>query len=158
VSAVPTGSHALKTVSLTTVRLTALAPLRSSRAGALLGNHWSCQVPLEIEEDPDEHAMWNRPAPRPDHLCPLVNELAPEALRGRYNAVDSLVLPFGTLAGHVLAGVLLSGAGPSGLLAALVGGCLMAALVVCVCQGSRSLRAPAEPRLSPLAQPTPAGP
>jgi MFS family permease len=86
-------------------------------------------------------------------LGPLVNELAPEALRGRYNAVDSLVLSCGTLAGPVLGGVLLSEAGASGLLAVLVGGCLMAALGVCVCQGRRSLRPAAEPRLSPLAQP-----
>jgi MFS family permease len=65
-------------------------------------------------------------------LGPLVNELAPEALRGRYNAVDSLVLSLGTLAGPLMAGLLLSGAGPTGLLAVLTLGCLIAAAMAAV--------------------------
>jgi MFS family permease len=90
-------------------------------------------------------------------MAPLVNELAPEALRGRYNAVDSLVLSFGTLTGPVLAGVLLSGAGPFALLAVLVGGCLLAAGVGAAARGGRSIRPAATPKLLPLAQPTAAG-
>jgi MFS family permease len=90
-------------------------------------------------------------------LGPLVNELAPEALRGRYNAVDSLVLSFGTLTGPVLAGVLLAGAGPSALLAVLVAGCVMAAVVVSVSRSGRTVRVTAESPLALAARPTPAG-
>jgi MFS family permease len=61
-------------------------------------------------------------------LGPLVNDLAPDALRGRYNAVDTMVLSVGTLVGPVLTGLLLSGAGETGLLIVLISGCGAAAL------------------------------
>jgi MFS family permease len=62
-------------------------------------------------------------------LGPAVNDLAPDSLRGRYNAVDSLVLSFGTLSGPILAGLLLSDIGSSGLLIALFAGCMVAGLI-----------------------------
>jgi MFS family permease len=60
-------------------------------------------------------------------LGPTVNELAPAALRGRYNAADSLVFSAGSLSGPVLTGLLLTNAGSAGLLTTLILGCLVAA-------------------------------
>jgi MFS family permease len=62
-------------------------------------------------------------------LGPTVNELAPTALRGRYNAADSLVYSVGSLFGPILAGLLTSNTGSTGLLATLILGCLAAAAV-----------------------------
>lgn len=57
----------------------------------------------------------------------LVNDLAPEHLRGRYNAVSSLAWNFGGVLGPVYAGVLI-GAGLGGLwVGVTVGGCLLGA-------------------------------
>jgi MFS family permease len=62
-------------------------------------------------------------------LGPSVNELATDALRGRYNAVDSMVFSFGSVSGPILAGLLVSGSGSWGLLTILAAGCLFAAAV-----------------------------
>jgi MFS family permease len=58
----------------------------------------------------------------------LVNDLSPEHLRGRYNAVASLAWNFGSVLGPVYAGVLI-GAGLGGLwVAVTVAGCLLGAV------------------------------
>lgn len=62
-------------------------------------------------------------------LGPTVNELAPTALRGRYNAADSLMFSAGSLSGPALAGLLLISTGSAGLLATLILGCLAASAV-----------------------------
>jgi MFS family permease len=58
---------------------------------------------------------------------PLVNELAPDNLRGHYNAADAFVLSVGTIGGPLLAGVVIAGPGVAVLLAVLTAGCLLAA-------------------------------
>jgi MFS family permease len=60
-------------------------------------------------------------------LGPIVNELAPESVRGHYNAADAVVLSAGTISGPLLAGVLVAGPGVTVLLTVLVAGCLLAA-------------------------------
>ena len=58
---------------------------------------------------------------------PLVNELAPAQLRGRYNAVNAVNLSLGTIIGPALVAVLYTGSGAAWLFAALIAGCLGAA-------------------------------
>jgi MFS family permease len=60
---------------------------------------------------------------------PLVNQLSPAELRGRYNAVNALILSIGTVIGPVLVTVLYTGTAATGLFAVLTGGCLLAALL-----------------------------
>jgi MFS family permease len=60
-------------------------------------------------------------------LGPIVNDLAPEHLRGRYNAVDTIVLSLGSVLGPALTGALLGGGAATALLIVLVSGCLAAA-------------------------------
>jgi len=55
----------------------------------------------------------------------LVNDLAPEALRGRYNAALSLTFTMGTLAGPVLAGLTIGTGLPSLWVALVAGGNLL---------------------------------
>ncbi len=61
-------------------------------------------------------------------LPPLVNDLAPDALRGRYNGAHALAYTTGFLAGPAVAGLALAAGGGAILLAALAGACVVAAL------------------------------
>ena len=60
---------------------------------------------------------------------PLVNELSPAELRGRYNALNALILSVGTIIGPGLVAVLYSGSTAGPLFVVLAGGCLTAALL-----------------------------
>ena len=60
---------------------------------------------------------------------PLVNELAPAELRGRYNAVNAVILSMGSIIGPALVAVLYTGSSASWLFGALIGGCLAAAVL-----------------------------
>jgi MFS family permease len=59
---------------------------------------------------------------------PLVNDLAPDALRGRYNAVYTFALTTGYILGPVVAGAALGGGHANAFFLALVGACLVAAV------------------------------
>jgi MFS family permease len=59
---------------------------------------------------------------------PIVNELAPETLRGRYNAADAFTLSIGTIVGPTLTAALIGGP-TSQLFAVLIVGCLGAAVL-----------------------------
>ena len=69
-------------------------------------------------------------------LGPMVNALAPAALRGRYNAVDASTLSVGTILGPSLTAILI-GTSTRDLFTLLAGGCVAAALVTAT---STSLR------------------
>jgi MFS family permease len=60
---------------------------------------------------------------------PLLNDLAPPDLIGRYNAVDALILSVGSIVGPVLTAALYFKPGASALLTVLAAGCAVAALV-----------------------------
>jgi MFS family permease len=61
-------------------------------------------------------------------IGPIVNALAPEQLRGHYNAVDAFTLSIGTIIGPTITAALI--AGPTGqLFAVLTVGCLIAAAI-----------------------------
>lgn len=60
-------------------------------------------------------------------LPPLVNDLAPEALRGRYNGAHALAYSAGFLAGPALAGLALAAGAGAVLLGGLVVACALAA-------------------------------
>ncbi len=59
---------------------------------------------------------------------PLVNDLAPDQLRGRYNAVYTFALTTGYILGPVIAGAALGAGHANALFLALVAACLAAAL------------------------------
>jgi MFS family permease len=59
---------------------------------------------------------------------PLVNDLAPDALRGRYNAVYTLALTTGYIVGPIVAGAALGAGHADAFLLALVGACLVGAV------------------------------
>ena len=59
----------------------------------------------------------------------LVNHLAPEHLRGRYNALHSLAFSAGFLFAPAIAGFLLGAGAGVGLLLLLIAGCGLAALL-----------------------------
>ena len=59
----------------------------------------------------------------------LINDLAPEHLRGRYNSVLSLVWGVSNALGPALAGVMLGAGLMGGWVAVVVGGCLVAGLL-----------------------------
>jgi MFS family permease len=67
---------------------------------------------------------------------PLVNDLAPDALRGRYNAVYTFALTTGYILGPVIAGAALGAGHANAFFLALVGGCLVAALGASRLRGS----------------------
>jgi len=60
---------------------------------------------------------------------PLVNQLSPAELRGRYNALNALILSVGTIIGPGVVALLYSGASAGPLFVVLTGGCLAAALL-----------------------------
>jgi MFS family permease len=60
---------------------------------------------------------------------PLVNQLSPADLRGRYNAVNALILSVGSILGPGLVAILYTGSTATPLFAVLIGGCLAAALL-----------------------------
>jgi MFS family permease len=60
----------------------------------------------------------------------LLNDLAPDHLRGRYNAVGSAVFQLAAIAGPVVAGVLLGRRMPAEFVAVLLVGCLLMVLVL----------------------------
>jgi MFS family permease len=60
---------------------------------------------------------------------PLVNDLASDELRGRYNAVYTLALTTGSILGPVVAGAALGAGHANAFFLALVVGCLLAAVV-----------------------------
>jgi MFS family permease len=62
-------------------------------------------------------------------LGPLLNDLAPSHLRGRYNGADALIFSTGSIVGPPLAAALYYGGSSQGLFGFLVGGCTCAALV-----------------------------
>jgi len=63
----------------------------------------------------------------------ITNDLAPDHLRGRYNAVSAGAFQAGTIAGPVVAGILLDRGWDVGYVAALVAGCaVMVALALAV--------------------------
>jgi MFS family permease len=62
-------------------------------------------------------------------IGPLVNALSPAELRGRYNALNALVLSLGTIIGPGLVATIFHGATTDGLFLVLIGGCLTAALL-----------------------------
>jgi MFS family permease len=61
-------------------------------------------------------------------LAPLVNDLAPDRLRGRYNAVYALALTTGYILGPVLAGAALGAGLATAFFLALVAACLVSAV------------------------------
>jgi MFS family permease len=67
---------------------------------------------------------------------PLVNDLAPDALRGRYNAVYTLALTTGYILGPVIAGAALGAGHANAFFLALVVACLLAALGASRLRGS----------------------
>jgi len=60
---------------------------------------------------------------------PLVNQLSPADLRGRYNALNALVLSLGSIIGPGLVAVLYTGSSATGLFVVLTCGCLTAVLL-----------------------------
>jgi MFS family permease len=60
---------------------------------------------------------------------PLVNQLSPPELRGRYNAVNALILSTGTILGPGIVVLLYTGSSAGPLFAVLTGGCLAASLL-----------------------------
>ena len=60
---------------------------------------------------------------------PLVNQLSPDELRGRYNALNALILSVGTIIGPGLVALLYTGASAGPLFLVLTAGCLAAALL-----------------------------
>jgi MFS family permease len=63
----------------------------------------------------------------------ITNDLAPDHLRGRYNAVTAGAFQAGTIAGPVVAGLLLDRGWDTGFVATLVAGCgLMTVLTLVV--------------------------
>ena len=61
-------------------------------------------------------------------LLPMVNDLVPDALRGRYNGVYTLAWTTGFMLGPVLAGAALGAGRSTTFLLALIGGCGLAAV------------------------------
>jgi MFS family permease len=78
---------------------------------------------------------------------PLVNQLSPPELRGRYNALSALILSVGTIIGPGVVAILYTGASAGPLFVVLTGGCLVAALLT-----SRRLT-PARVGRGPILQP-----
>lgn len=66
------------------------------------------------------------PAPT---LPAIVNDLAPERLRGRYNGGFTLAFTAGFVAGPLLCGQVLDAAGPAALCLLLVRGCAVATVL-----------------------------
>jgi MFS family permease len=62
-------------------------------------------------------------------LAPLVNDLAPEELRGRYNGASALACTTGFMLGPALAGLALGAGRAHELLIALAGACVIAAVL-----------------------------
>jgi len=62
-------------------------------------------------------------------LAPLVNDVAPDRLRGRYNGLYTLALTTGFMLGPVVAGAVLGAGHATALFLALIGGCGVSALV-----------------------------
>lgn len=62
-------------------------------------------------------------------LGPLVNEMAPEHLRGRYNAVDTFILSAGSAVGPAATGLLLAGGYVLPLFVGLAAGCVLAGML-----------------------------
>jgi MFS family permease len=62
----------------------------------------------------------------------IVNDLAPDHLRGRYNAVNAGAFQAGAIAGPVVAGLLLDHALPTAFVALLVGCCAAMAVMALV--------------------------
>ena len=60
-------------------------------------------------------------------IPPLVNDLAPDDARGRYNGATTLAWTTGFILGPILAGLFLEGGNAGALVALLVGGCAVAA-------------------------------
>jgi MFS family permease len=67
---------------------------------------------------------------------PLVNDLAPDSLRGRYNAVYTLALTTGYILGPIVAGAALGAGHANAFFAALVAACLVASLAAARLRGS----------------------
>lgn len=65
-------------------------------------------------------------------VAPLLNDLAPPDLRGRYNAIDALILSVGTIVGPLLVAAIYPQFGGEALLGVLAIGCAAAALI---CRG-----------------------
>lgn len=78
---------------------------------------------------------------------PLVNQLAPAPLRGRYNALNAVVLSMGTIIGPGLVAALYTGATAGPLFAVLTGGCLIATLLTARPLAPKSLHGMAESSL-----------
>jgi MFS family permease len=62
----------------------------------------------------------------------ITNDMAPDHLRGRYNAVSAGAFQAGTIAGPVVAGVMLDRAWSAGFVAMLVAGCALMAVLALV--------------------------
>jgi MFS family permease len=71
-------------------------------------------------------------------LGPMVNDLAPTALRGRYNAADAFTLSIGTIIGPALTAALIAGP-TTQLFAVLTLGCCIAAILASQSQILRAL-------------------
>ena len=67
-------------------------------------------------------------------LPSMVNELAPDHLRGRYNAVMSIAWQFASVVGPVAAGLLIGHGWSSFYIAMLVGGCVLVAWLALVAE------------------------
>ncbi|SCL27505.1 Predicted arabinose efflux permease, MFS family [Micromonospora pallida] len=65
----------------------------------------------------------------------LINDMAPDELRGRYNAASALAWNAGFFAGPVLSGVLLGAATPVWYLVLMVGGCLASGAFIFTLRG-----------------------
>jgi MFS family permease len=78
----------------------------------------------------------------------LINDMAPDDLRGRYNAASALAWNAGFFAGPVLSGALLGAATPGWYLALMVGGCLASGAFIFTLRGgltaARARTAPEE--------------
>jgi MFS family permease len=61
-------------------------------------------------------------------LSPMVNDLAPDRLRGRYNGLFTLAWTTGFMVGPAVAGVVLGTGAPGLLFLGLIGGCGLVAL------------------------------
>jgi MFS family permease len=89
---------------------------------------------------------------------PLVNQLSPDELRGRYNALNALILSVGTIIGPGLVALLNTGASAGPLFLVLTAGCLTAALLTSRRLAPERVRGGDQPRPVPPLEPEPARP
>ena len=139
--------------------LRALAGRRRSHALALVGVAWACAWAVTLAGGAAGGSLGAAPfvlamillALGETLVAPtvpaLVNDIAPEELRGRYNGVSALAWTSGFIAGPAIAGLVLAAGAGEVLFLGLIAACVIAA--ACALRLERAL--PAGTRVVPLA-------